>query len=115
MPCHGACCKRSGVYLQADRASREIVAPLTAALQPLTLWLQAGFASFVSKYSAGRSGSSSAGTAGLDAAPSALNGYAAAFNGTQLFLRSALDHFRATDTKGLLQSGLSRIRSILYA
>lgn len=80
----------------------------------MTQRVQVGFAAFVSKYSAGKSGAFSAGETGLNAAPSALGGYAAAFNGTQLFLRGIVESFGANGMNGLLQNALSKIKAILH-
>ncbi|BDA50140.1 hypothetical protein COCOBI_15-2680 [Coccomyxa sp. Obi] len=106
---------RQWVRSQADRASRTVIEPLKAALEPATQWLQVALAAFISKYSAGNGGSASAGSAGLSAASSAVGGYAAAFNGTQQVLRNIVDQFRPNGTKGFLQHAFSRIRPILHA
>ena len=103
------------MVLQADRASRTVITPLIEALEPATRRLQVALAALLSKCSAGKGSSASAGSAGLSAAPSALGGYAAAFNGTQKFLRHVADQFRPNGTKEFLQQAFSRIRPILHA
>lgn len=66
----------------------------------------------MAKHNHADSRGSSVGTTGLNAAASALAGYAAAFNGTHEFLHGIADQLRANGTSGILHTALSGLRRL---
>lgn len=100
--------------MQVDRAWEKIVLPMCSAVQPMSTGAHHAFATFLERFPPRRADGSGkaepAGTSGLQAASSAVSGYAAAFNGTQSMLLSFIDRFRVNRTGSFAQSLMSRIR-----
>ena len=80
--------------MQVDSARHRIGA-MAASLGPFGNETQQAFAAFMTSYTLGRGKRPPNGTAGLAVGPSGLEGYAAAFNGSQKLLNAALAKLRS--------------------
>ena len=80
--------------VQVDSARHRIGA-MAASLGPFGNETQQAFAAFMTSYTLGRGKRQPNGTAGAAVGPSGLEGYAAAFNGSQKLLNAALAKLRS--------------------
>ena len=77
-------------YLVQVESARHQVGELLAAVGPFTNGTQQAFAAFMTNYTLGKAKRVPKGTAGLAVGASVLEGYAAAFNGSQKVLESTI-------------------------
>ena len=80
--------------MQVDTARYRIGA-MAASLGPFGNETQQAFAAFMTSYTLGRGRRPPSGTTGMAVGPSGLEGYAAAFNGSQKLLNAALAKLRS--------------------
>jgi len=83
-------------WLVQVESTRHRVGALLAQLGPVTKGGKQAFAAFMTNYTLGKAKRAPSGTAGLAVGASVLEGYAAAFNGSQKFLESTLARLRST-------------------
>ncbi len=77
-------------------STRHQVGELLAAVGPFTNGTQQAFAAFMTNYTLGKAKRAPKGTAGLAVGASVLEGYAAAFNGSQKVLENTVARLRST-------------------